>query len=205
VVIGLKTGIFGGSFNPVHSGHVKAALAAVRQLCLDRLLVIPVFMPPHKGADELVSSADRINMLKLAFEGYDEVEISDIEVKQRQKSYTIDTLEKLHGMYPEDEFYLLMGSDMFFTLPQWYRAEDIFKLAVTVAFCRSNDCNETKKIVEAVMKMKDKNGAFTEIVECSPFEVSSTEIREMVKMGDDTDGYVNTAVKNYIKENGLYL
>ena len=115
----MRTGVFGGTFNPVHNGHIHLARTYFDALRLDRMLVIPTCLPPHKPGEQLADGADRLAMCRLAFDGLPGFEASDIELRRGQKSYTVDTLEQLAKEYPDDGFYLIMGSDMFLTLTGW--------------------------------------------------------------------------------------
>ena len=107
----MRTGVFGGTFNPIHNGHIKLARAYFSELNLDRMLVIPTRVPPHKVSNELADGEDRLRMCQLAFAGHPEFEVSDIELRRAETSYTVDTLEALHARWPEDELFLLTGSD----------------------------------------------------------------------------------------------
>ena len=125
----MKTGIYGGTFNPIHNGHLHIVEEFRRGLGLDRVLLIPTRVPPHKAAPDLASAGERFAMCRLAAQGKPWLELSDIEMRREGKSYTAETLEELSVLYPQDQFYLLMGEDMFLTLGRWYRPETIFSLA----------------------------------------------------------------------------
>ena len=125
----MKTGICGGTFNPIHNGHLHIVEEFRRGLGLDRVLLIPTRVPPHKAAPDLASAGERFAMCRLAAQGKPWLELSDIEMRREGKSYTAETLEELSALYPQDQFYLLMGEDMFLTLGRWYRPETIFSLA----------------------------------------------------------------------------
>ena len=125
----MKTGIYGGTFNPIHNGHLHIVEEFRRGLGLDRVLLIPTRVPPHKAAPDLASAGERFAMCRLAAQGKPWLELSDIEMRREGKSYTAETLEELSALYPQDQFYLLMGEDMFLTLGRWYRPETIFSLA----------------------------------------------------------------------------
>ena len=135
----MKTGIYGGTFNPIHNGHLHIVEEFRRGLGLDRVLLIPTRVPPHKAAPDLASAGERFAMCRLAAQGKPWLELSDIEMRREGKSYTAETLEELSALYPQDQFYLLMGEDMFLTLGRWYRPETIFSLASVCTTPRSPD------------------------------------------------------------------
>ena len=135
----MKTGIYGGTFNPIHNGHLHIVEEFRRGLGLDRVLLIPTRVPPHKAAPDLASAQDRCAMCRLAIQEKPWLELSDIEMRREGKSYTAETLEELSALYPQDQFYLLMGEDMFLTLDRWYRPETIFSLASVCTTPRSAD------------------------------------------------------------------
>ena len=133
----LRIGIYGGTFAPIHIGHVEAAKAFMVQMKLDYLFVIPAAIPPHKQIDESDDPIHRLRMCELAFEGVDGVVISDIEIKRGGKSYTYDTLTALSR--PDARLFLLCGTDMVLTFDKWFRFEDIFKMCYPVYVRRESD------------------------------------------------------------------
>ncbi len=190
----MKIGLFGGTFNPVHTGHVKLVENFKEKLGLDKVLVIPTAQPPHKEAKELVSAEDRINMCKMAFGSL--AEVSDIEISRGGKSYTVLTLEELKKIYKDDELYFLVGSDMLLSFKRWYRWEDILSMCTLCATDRNN---------EESCKEADPD-FFEKIIFCD-FEktvVSSSEVREKLERKEDVTHLIPEKVLNYIKEKGLY-
>ena len=137
----MKIGIYGGTFNPPHLGHVTAARAAAELLKLDKLLLVPAGLPPHKNLPAgSPTPQQRLEMTRLAAEQTGlggRVEVADLEVHREGKSYTSDTLAALKARYPDDELWLLMGTDMFLTLQAWHAPEEIFALAGIAAFGRT--------------------------------------------------------------------
>ena len=115
----MKIGMFGGSFNPIHNGHIELAKAMYKELKLDKLLIMPSYIPPHKFVDSAAFPDQRFEMCCLAAKDIDGFEVSNIEIKRQGASYTYLTLKELKAIYPEDELYLLMGADMFMTLQDW--------------------------------------------------------------------------------------
>lgn len=198
----MKTGIYGGTFNPIHKGHLHIVEAFRKGLGLDRVLLIPTRVPPHKAAPDLASPQDRFAMCQLAIQGQPWLELSDMEMRREGKSYTAETLEELSALYPQDQFYLLMGEDMFLTLGRWYRPETIFSLASVCTTPRSPDGLDAlrQKALEYTGQFQAR--CFLEHIPYLP--ISSTQVRQAVARGEDVSGLVPQAVAAYMKERGLY-
>lgn len=197
----MKTAMFGGSFDPIHNGHVSLAKAFVETLGLERVLIIPTFYPPHKQKKTTVTSEQRLEMCRLAFEGEELFEVSDIEIRREGKSYTYMTLEELSELYPDDELYLITGADMFMTIDEWKNPEIIFSHAVICGVPRNDD--DISDLREKAKKLSAM-GARTEILDPGIMTVSSTEIRRRVSDGESISGLVPPLVEDYIIKNGLY-
>lgn len=194
--------MFGGSFNPIHNGHIQLAQAFVKKLCLDRVLIIPTYIPPHKQKDNSVTPNQKLEMCRLAFEEMPLFEVSNIEIRRKGASYTYMTLQELSEKYKGDELFLITGADMFLTIHEWKHPEIIFSLATVCGVPRNDeDIGSLKKQQEHLSTL----GAKTEILDANVMTVSSTDIRNKVKNGEDISTLVPRAVENYIKENGLYL
>ena len=198
----MKTGIYGGTFNPIHNGHLHIVEEFRRGLGLDRVLLIPTRVPPHKAAPDLASAGERFAMCRLAAQGKPWLELSDIEMRREGKSYTAETLEELSALYPQDQFYLLMGEDMFLTLGRWYRPETIFSLASVCTTPRSPDGLDAlrQKALEYTGQFQAR--CFLEHIPYLP--ISSTQVRQAVARGAHISGLVPQAVAAYMKERGLY-
>lgn len=192
-----RFGIYGGTFNPIHNGHLHLIRAACAQLSFDRLLVVPANIPPHKAATDLASNRDRLEMARLATAGMPGVWVSDIELRARGKSYTVLTLERLRALFPECRFTLLMGADMLESFDRWHRWRDILKLADIAAFAR----NEGE---ESLLERKAALIGRARVVRVEPLPLSSTLVREKVRRGEDISGLVPEPVAAYIYEKGLY-
>ncbi len=199
----MNIGIFGGTFSPPHMGHIKAAEAFIHQIGLDRLIIIPTFVPHNKDMSTVAPREKRLEMCRLAFGG-EKCEVSDIEVKRGGKSYTADTLEELKVLYPDDEFFILFGTDMFLILGKWFRAEDIFKMCTVVCVCRDNDDETKSKILEKIHVYREQFEARVRLISLEPTEISSSSVRERVKLGEDISALVTTKVRDYIRTEGLY-
>ena len=198
----MRVGIYGGTFAPVHNGHVAAAKAFMEQMKLDYLFIIPAHLPPHKQIDESDDPVYRLRMCELAFKDIDGVVISDCEIARGGKSYTYDTLK---GLQREDtRLFLLCGTDMVLTFDTWYRFEDIFKMCYPVYVRRENDALIGNRIVSKINEYYQKYGVMFRKIMTEPIELSSTDIRRAVKNGQDISGMVPAAVADFIKQNGLY-
>lgn len=172
----MKIGIFGGSFNPPHIGHRKAAEQAIGFLKLDRLLVVPAGIPPHKNVPDSTPPAEmRLLLTRKAFESVPEAEVSDFEMKRQGKSYTIDTLRAFRSLYPEDELTLIVGTDMFLTLPEWYEGESILSGFPVAVFPRGLE--DMGGIREKAEEYRRDYGAAVTVIPVEVTELSSTEVR----------------------------
>lgn len=192
----MKIGIYGGTFNPPHVGHSRVMHAVIGQLKLDRLILMPTGDPPHKELPEGSPSPTlRLQMTQLVGATVEEtrhrqkkapcvVETSDLEIKRSGKSYTVDTLEALAELYPEDELVLILGEDMFMTFFQWVSPEKVAKLASICGFPR-NDQAPSEELIQQGKKVEEELMGRVHLISV-PFnvEVSSTELREELKKND---------------------
>lgn len=194
----MKIGLFGGTFSPPHNGHVRAAKLFIKAAKLDRLIVMPAGIPPHKETD--TTSSHRLAMSRLAFSDF--AEVSDFEINKSGKSYTVETLEWLHGHYPEDELYMLIGEDMFLTFDTWKNPGRIARLA-TVTYMRRSS-RAPAAMAEKLGEYETKFGKRFLYIGEDPTVVSSTEIRERASEGKEIYGLVPDAVCRYITDRGLY-
>lgn len=199
----IRIGIYGGTFAPVHRGHVAAAEAFMKQMELDLLYVIPAGIPPHKQIDAADDPAHRLAMCELAFAGKRNVIVSDMEITRQGKSFTVDTLRALHGS--DRRLFLLMGTDMMLTLDEWREPEEIFRLCYPVYIRRESDPILEKRIVAKNQLYLEKYGKIVRRLMADTIELSSTEIRQRVKEGADVAGLLPDAVAAYVKAKGLYL
>lgn len=197
----MRIGIFGGAFNPIHNGHLHLAECYFNQLALDKIIFIPTALPPHKTAEHLISGEDRINMLNLAVGGNSAYSVSDIEFHRDGKSYTYDTICELIKTYPNDDFYLIIGSDQFFYFQNWYKAEEILKTVTVVTSAREE--NEYNALCD--FRQMHENMRSSIISNFDVVEVSSSQIRGRIKENKDISGLVPKSVAEYIKDNNLYV
>lgn len=199
----MRIGVFGGSFNPIHNGHIELIRGIISELALDRLLVVPSFLPPHKVADTSVSPENRLDMCRISISEIPDAEISDIEIRRGGTSYTYETLEELRSIFPRDELFLIMGADMFLSIDKWKNPEIIFSLA-TVCGVPREGIGGRKALLDREPFLNNL-GAKTEVLSLSLPQISSTEVRQAVKYGQDLSKFVPTAVKEYILKNRLYI
>ena len=197
----MRIGIYGGTYSPPHIGHLRAAEYAIEALKLDRLLLIPTGVSPHKEMSSGASSADRLEMVRISAEGIKKAEVSDIEIRREGSSYTVDTLRQLKSENSGAELVLLMGTDMFTSFLTWREPEHIMNLATLAVFCRGEKgerqrIDDQKQVLEAM-------GARIELVENPVTAISSTTLRRMLVFGC-ADPFLMPGVGDYIREKGLY-
>ena len=201
----MKIGVYGGTFNPIHTGHMAAAKFAMEYLKLDLLYLIPAGLPPHKAlAEDTPSAEHRLNMTRLAAGAIGgNVKALDIELRRTGKSYTLDTLRELHEEHPEDELYFFMGTDMFLTFHRWYKTEEIAALCTVCAFGRSEADTEELFAVQREYLQKTLGAKVITISLPQIVEISSTQLREKLQNGGGKE-YLHPVVYGYILREGLY-
>lgn len=192
--------IFGGTFNPPHKGHKHLLETVMKSVDLDKVIVMPDRLPPHKAADALVSEEDRYNMCLLTFGETDKVSVSDWELKREGKSYSYYTVKHFHKLYKDDELYFIVGSDMLISFDKWYRNDDILKMCSLLCITRSRSDTESAR------KKAESFGEKVRFIEAEPIEISSSELRSMIINGNFTEltCYLDENVIKYIKEKNLY-
>jgi len=200
----MNIGIYGGTFNPIHCGHIHILNAFIDMLELSQIIVIPTAQPPHKTAQPLAPGADRLRMCEIAAGQMKaaDVLVSDMELRRGGRSYSSDTLRELHAQYPEDSLHFLMGEDMFLTVENWHEAETVMRLAVLCASPRSAD--GFHRLREHAEFLETCYGARTRIADIPYMPVSSTEIRKKIGRGEDVAWLLPPGVPAYIKKRKLY-
>ena len=197
-----RIGIYGGTFNPPHIGHIRAAKYAVESLKLDRLLVIPSCISPHKVLPENSPTPEqRLRMLELSLAGQEKIELSDLELRRGSTSYTYETVQQVHQLYPDSQLILFMGTDMFLSFDSWKNPDVILKYAALGVFYRG-DREEIQKIQEKKALFEEK-GAVVYLVENPVTEISSTDLRRMLVFRC-ADSFLGEGIGDYIRETGLY-
>ncbi len=192
-----RIGIFGGTFAPFHKGHEQALKAFLSLAKIDLCLVIPSGTPPHKTKTSLFTDAQRLEMTKRACENMEKVSVCDWEIRKEGRSYTCETLHWLKERCPDDTLILYVGSDMFLTLQDWYRPEEIFALAEISAFSRTGADLEELNAHAKILKERFPLAEITVYTQ-PPFAVSSTEIREKWERNEDLSALLPEAVNEYL-------
>lgn len=195
-----RIGIFGGSFDPPHIGHIQSVKQAAQVLHLDRVLLIPAGMPPHKTGC-FVSGQDRLNMVRLAVAGDPAIQVSDLEIARGGTSYTYETVETVRQQYPDAEIFLLMGSDMFLSFHSWKHPETILANASLGVFYRGDKGERAN--VEIKKAEMEAEGHRVELIQNDVVEISSTQLRRMLAFRC-ADAFLPEGVGDYIRENRLY-
>lgn len=198
-----KIGIFGGTFNPIHLGHIRLGQLVLDEIKLDKILYIPDNTPPHKSDRNLACGEDRLNMINISLKDHVDMESSDIELKREGKSYSFETLLELKKLYPNDELYLITGADMFLTLDKWREPETIFKTANIIGVPRvKSDFEKMEEYAEKVIKPM---GAKVFMLSQTVFDTaSSTYVRENIDDYQKIKDMITPEVYRYITEKGLY-
>ena len=201
---GMKVGICGGTFDPVHLGHLTVAEMVRCEFGFDKILFIPSGKPPHKNLDSVTDPIHRLKMVQCAVSTNPNFEAVSIEVERGGYTYTVDTLNQLHELYPEGtEFYYIIGADVVMDLLKWKKAEEVFTLTSFIALMRPGFQDEEFKTRINYLQSKYE----VDIIgfEAPLIEISSTFIRDRVKCGKSVKYFVTEPVEMYIKENKLYI
>jgi nicotinate-nucleotide adenylyltransferase len=196
-----RTGIFGGTFDPLHDGHLVAANEAAWQLDLDKVLFLPSANPPHKQDERVTSAEDRVAMVRLAIVGNPRFELCTLEIERGGLSYTVDTLRELRSVLPETELYFIVGMDSLADLPIWYRPDEVLRLARVVAVHRAG-----WKVVD-VDQLDQRLPGAKERVNILPIpglDISSTDLRERIAAGRPVRYLIPDPVIAYIEEHQLF-
>lgn len=184
----MKIGLFGGAFNPIHNGHMAVAKAAIKEAGLDRLIFIPTGNAPHKKETH-ISRFDRLKMVEKAIENEEKMSVSSYEISREEINYSADTAEYFKSIYPDDELFFIIGDDSYNQLDLWHEPHRIMKACTLLVFPREG-ANVKPPAIEIKMK---------------PIEISSSEIREKIKMGKDFRKLLPKSVFDYIIKGNLYM
>jgi nicotinate-nucleotide adenylyltransferase len=186
----VKTGILGGTFDPIHLGHLAAARAAMDCAHLDRVLLVPTGVPPHRPPT-VADADDRLEMCRLAVAGEKRFEVSDLELRRPGPSYTADTLRELHRLYPGEELFLVLGWDAARLLQTWHEPAEVRRLARVVVVTRPGS-GAPATTTEILCERPTPN-------------ISGSELRRAIARGDDVSDRLPEAVAAYIAQRGLYM
>ncbi len=196
----MRIGIYGGTFSPVHVGHVEGAKYARERLELDTILMIPTSISPHKELPPgTPTPQQRLTMLQLALQGEEGIQVSDLELVRGGVSYTWQTLTALRQQYPRDDFFLIMGDDMFLSIDTWKEPHIIYQEATLAVLCRGGDWEKAK---EKAATMTEQ-GVRVQLLENPVTEISSTQLRRLLAFRCAED-YLPEGVADYIRKCGLY-
>lgn len=195
-------GIFGGTFNPIHNTHISIALAAKEQYKLDRLYFMPCDIPPHKQGQDVLDAQTRIEIIKEAIKGFEELSVDDFEIKSSGVSYSYLTINEYKRRYPNDKLFFIMGSDQLMTFDSWMKPEVICENANILTVVRSTE--EETAVIEKIKQLKKLYGKNFYMIKTEVSSISSSEIRKLVLSDLDIGGFVPQAVKQYILDHEIY-
>lgn len=202
-------GILGGTFNPPHVGHLALARCALRELGVERVVLMPAREAPHKPAGEDPGSEHRLRMCRLAVEGAEGLASCSLEIERAGPSYTVDTLRAIHASHPDARLTFIVGADAARTLPSWREPEELLELAALAVAEREGAGRED--VLNAVAAARSATGSEDErsetgvsFLKMGTVPVSSSLVRERVARGESVEELVGDAVARYIAEHGLY-
>lgn len=200
-----RIGIFGGSFNPVHNAHLAVAQAARRELKLDRVLLIPAAIPPHKQNERLASDKHRLEMLRLAVSGRRGIEVDDREIRKGGVSYTVETIEELVREFPPGtRFVLILGSDSLVLFPKWKSVNRIFDLVEIAVYPRRGFAIEDLGALTGKFAPEQIERLRHGFLSLPPVDLSATEIRERWQRGEPVKGLLPESVEEYLRRHALW-
>lgn len=202
----MRIGLFGGTFDPPHHGHLLAASDAFEALQLDRLVWIPASQQPLKVGAMCATAADRLAMVRLAVGDDSRFEVDSIEIERAGLSYTVDTVEAFSGRYPGDDLVVLLGADVLSTFAKWREPRRIASMARLAILHRAVNGGAVEKaaVAGAVRAITGDDLPAPVVLDTRRVDLSSTEIRERVRQGRSLHGYVPDAVARYVREHALY-
>ncbi|NTW72853.1 MAG: nicotinate-nucleotide adenylyltransferase [Eubacteriaceae bacterium] len=198
----MKIGILGGTFNPIHYGHLLLAESARDRLSLDKVIFIPTGNNPYKTDDQEVDSFHRYKMTELGIRSNDKFEVSDIEINRRGYTYTIDTLEELEKLYPGDSLFFITGADIIFEIDNWKKADQVLKKTSIITTFRPG--YEQENLDVRIEELRELYGAKIFKLYAPEMDISSSEIRSRIKHGYSIKYLLPEAVEDYIYKNDLY-
>lgn len=200
----MRIGIFGGSFDPVHYGHLLLAEMCREQCELDEVRLVPAAIPPHKQGKGRAADEHRLEMLNLAVGGHQSIVAWDVELQRGGVSYTIDTLRTLRAEQPEDELFFLMGADSLFDLPSWREPREICEIASIVVVNRPGSADVDFSVLDDIISSERRAVLQRLVVNMPQMGISSTEIRDRVATGRSIRFQTPRAVEQFIEAAGLY-
>ena len=201
----MKIGIMGGTFDPIHNGHLMLGQSALEAFELDKVWYMPNGNPPHKDVSSIKTDVkDRVEMVRLAISPYRKFRLETYEAKRQEVSYSYSTMEYMKGIYPEDDFYFIIGADSLFMIDQWVHPERIFPTCTILAAYR-DEINTRQAMEEKIRELNEDYHARIRLLVTPLVRVSSHELRKDVSEGKSIADRVPAAVNAYILENHLYI
>ena len=215
----MKTGLMGGSFDPVHAGHLRAAEEISERLALDEVVFIPTLVSPHKDSETMSAPSHRLNMLSLSAKHNSRFRVSDMELRREPPSYTIDTLKSLNEGNPQNRYYFIMGSELFAEIDTWKDFAELFNYSSFVVLRRPGyDFDDSASPIPLALEndfrysynnrgmdvFAHKSSNELLFIDIAGIRVSSTEVRELARHGSSLRYLVPRDVEEYIAKNGLY-
>ncbi len=197
-----RLALMGGTFDPIHMGHLAVAQSVCEELRFEKIIFIPDFIPPHKQKQEFSPAQDRLAMLQLALKGYHRFFLDEMEIKKGGLSYTFQTIEAIRHKHPEYKLYFLIGADSLGQLSTWYRIKDLLE---EVRFVVARRPGYQMKMEEFQYHFGPAAMDKIIFVEAAGLNISSTDIRRRVRAGVSITGLVPKAVEGYILSHHLYL
>lgn len=218
----MKIGIFGGTFNPIHYGHLRSAEESREALSLDKIVFVPCFLPPHKGQKNISPSEQRVEMLQMAISHKADFEVSRIELDRKGHSYSVETFRELRKVYSDDEsLYFIIGADSFVEISSWKDYEELFQLTNFIVVTRpgymqgfegkspssllpvaiqSHFCYDSRKKI-----LHHDSGQDIHFLETTGFDIASTQVRKYAAEGKSITYLLPPEVERYIEEKRLYI
>ena len=221
----MRLGLFGGTFDPIHIGHLRAALEVKQGFALDQIFIIPAALPPHKKGHQVADAADRLKMVELGVRDYPGFSVSDIELQRSGPSYSIDTINHFKNSSNQDaEIFFISGLDAFLEIDTWKSYKELLRQIAFIVIARPIfDCSDAssrwKRLEDFIKEKISADYEFSEPSACfihsgakpiytfdvTSLDISSTRIRELVKTGQPITYLVPESVEKYVKSRGLYL
>lgn len=198
-----EIGIMGGTFDPIHNGHLMLGRQAYEEYHLDEVWFMPSGNPPHKKDHLVTDAALRCKMVRLAIEGFPKFRLSEFEVRRAGNTYTAETLRLLHLHYPEHRFYFIVGADSLYEIENWFHPEQVMSQTILLAAGREY-ADAPRNMEEQIAYLKEKYKADIRMLHCREMDISSNELRDMESHGHRITRYVPRSVENYIQIHKLY-
>lgn len=196
----MKIGIMGGTFNPIHNGHLMLGASAYSKFSLDKVWFLPNGHPPHKENE--INAKDRIEMVRLAIENDPRFLLNTYEAEKTETSFSFETLEQFQILYPDFKFYFIVGADSLFSIESWREPARVMKACTLLAACR--DDKYPADIKQQITYLESKYKADIRFLKSPYMEISSSDIRRMTESGIDISSYVPKKVADYIESHHLY-